>query len=95
MPAQDGISHVHADNRLSLGATVRARRRRLGLRQSELADLADVSARFVYALETDKATVQLDKVLNVLTVLGLHLELRRGTAASVTTDDALRPHGSP
>jgi hypothetical protein len=39
--------------------------------------------------------VQLDKVLNVLTVLGLHLELRRGTAASVTTDDALRPHGSP
>jgi hypothetical protein len=37
-----------------------------------------VSERFVYALENDKPTVQLDKVLAVLNALGLHLELHRG-----------------
>ena len=62
----------------AFAVAVRARRRRLRLRQSELADLAGVSERFVYALEAGKQTVQLDKVLAVLAVLGLHLELHRG-----------------
>lgn len=61
-----------------LPAEVRARRLQLRLRQNELADLAGVSERFVYALENGKRTVQLDKVLAVLNALGLHLEIRRG-----------------
>ncbi|HSY14838.1 MAG TPA: type II toxin-antitoxin system Y4mF family antitoxin [Jatrophihabitantaceae bacterium] len=60
------------------GAAMRTRRRGLGLRQDELADLAGVSERFVYALENGKPSVQLDKVLSVLAALGLHLELHRG-----------------
>lgn len=56
------------------------RRRELGLRQDELADLAECSTRFVHALEAGKQTVQLDKLVDVLQVLGLHLELRRGAA---------------
>ena len=61
-----------------LATTVRTRRRQLRLDQAELADLAEVSERFVYALENGKRTVQLDKVLAVLSALGLHLELHRG-----------------
>jgi y4mF family transcriptional regulator len=63
----------------ALGQGVRARREALGLRQSELADLAGCSARFVHTLEAGKGTVRLDKVLDVLEVLGLSLELTSGT----------------
>lgn len=61
-----------------LAAEVRGRRAQLQLRQEEVADLAGVSERFVYALENGKQTVQLDKVLAVLNALGLHLEIHRG-----------------
>jgi y4mF family transcriptional regulator len=62
---------------------VRLRRRHLRLRQGELADLAGVSERFVYALESGKRSVQLDKVVAVLSALGLHLELHRGGALDI------------
>lgn len=68
----------------AFGSALRARRRSLRLRQDELADLAGVSERFVYALENGKETVQLDKVLAVLYVLGLHLEVHRGAAPGIT-----------
>jgi HTH-type transcriptional regulator/antitoxin HipB len=61
-------------------SALRLRRQHLGLRQAELADLAGVSERFVFALENGKKSVQLDKVLAVLAALGLHLELRRGSS---------------
>lgn len=67
-----------AQPRGRLADEVRARRVQLALRQEELADLAEVSERFVYALEHGKQTVQLDKVLAVLNALGLHLEIHRG-----------------
>lgn len=67
----------------TLAAAVRARRRRLGLRQGDLADLAGVSERFIHALEKGKQSVQLDKVVAVLTALGLHLELHRGGVAEI------------
>ena len=56
-----------------IGAVVRRRRRELGLNQQDLADLAQVSRKFVYSLEDGKPSVQLDKVEAVLGVLGLHL----------------------
>jgi HTH-type transcriptional regulator / antitoxin HipB len=62
---------------------VRLRRRQLGLRQDELADLAGVSERFLYALENGKRSVQLDKVVAVLSALGLHLELHLGADAEI------------
>jgi len=64
---------------LALGADVRRRRRSLGLKQEELADLAGTSARFVGALENGKPTVRVDKVIAVLDALGLELraDLRR------------------
>jgi HTH-type transcriptional regulator / antitoxin HipB len=66
-----------------LAASVRARRLHLHLRQEELADLAGVSERFVYAVENGKRTVQLDKVLALLNALGLHLEIRPGAGSEI------------
>jgi y4mF family transcriptional regulator len=74
----------------ALAAVVRARRRQLRLRQDELADLAGVSERFVYALEHGKKSVQLDKTVAVLAALGLHLELQRGGAWQIEADAVLR-----
>jgi y4mF family transcriptional regulator len=52
-----------------------ARRRELGLRQVDVAELAGVSERFVRLLESGKDSVRLDKVAPVLDVLGLRLTL--------------------
>ena len=69
-----------------LGIAVRARRRELGLRQRDLADLAACSERFVHMLEHGKPTVQLAKLLDVLEVLGLGLTLRPGSGDVATSE---------
>lgn len=62
----------------TLGEQIRARRRHLGLRQQDLADLSGTSQRFIRDLESGKASVQLDKATAVLEALGLelHTQLR-------------------
>lgn len=63
--------------RAGLAEAVRARRRQLGLRQEDLADLSGVSVRFLQALEGGKRTVQLDRVEAVRDILGLRLIVER------------------
>lgn len=63
------------DRAHDVAGAVAERRRALGLRQEDLADLADVSHRFVQALEAGKPTVRLDKVVAVLDALGLELSV--------------------
>jgi HTH-type transcriptional regulator/antitoxin HipB len=58
-----------------LSTSLEARRKSLGLSQIELANLAGVSARFMYDLESGKKSVSLDKFLAVANVLGYELEL--------------------
>ena len=82
--------HDRSDDFGSLAAAVRVRRVRLGLRQEELADLAGCSARFVHAVETGKPSVQLDKLLALLSTLGLHLEVVEGADADVALGAELR-----
>lgn len=72
--------HERAEQRGALAAAVFARRERLGLRQEELADLADCSVRFVHDVEAGKPTVQLDKLLEVLDALGLGLAVVEGVS---------------
>lgn len=62
----------------ALAHTVRERREDLGLRQVELAALAGCSERFVHTVENGKPSLRLDKVLDVLEVLGLDLEVTAG-----------------
>ena len=61
------------DRASELGVLVAGRRKALGLRQEDLAELSGVSHRFVQALEAGKETVRLDKVMSVLDTLGWHL----------------------
>ncbi len=58
-----------------VAALVRARREGLGLTQAELAELAGCSTRFVHTVEAAKPSVRFDKLLDVLDVLGLHLDV--------------------
>lgn len=58
-----------------IGATARARRVELGLRQRELAELAGVSERLIREIERGKPGLRLDTLLRVLNVLGFQLSL--------------------
>lgn len=81
----------HDEARMAgLSAAVRARREELGLRQSELADLAGCSQRFVHTVEHGKTSLRLDKVLDVLEVLGLGLEVVPGRGEITSGSDGGR-----
>jgi HTH-type transcriptional regulator / antitoxin HipB len=64
------------DDSQALGRLIRERRTALELTQTELADVARTTLRFVSELERGKSTAQLDGVLRVLAALGLQLEAR-------------------
>lgn len=52
-------------------------RKRLGLRQDELALAAGVSTRVIHQIETGKATSRLDSLVPVLDAVGLELEVSK------------------
>jgi HTH-type transcriptional regulator / antitoxin HipB len=65
---------IHDADRL--GALIRARRRELGLTQTEVADVANTNLRLVSELERGKPTARLENVMRVLEALGIELEAR-------------------
>lgn len=60
-----------------LGDIVRSVRKVQGLTQLDVAGLAGLSNRFVIDLERGKPTLQLQKVLDVLHLLGLEVAIRK------------------
>jgi HTH-type transcriptional regulator / antitoxin HipB len=72
-----------AKTAVDIGTIVRLARLRQGLTQEAAAGLAGVGPRFLGELERGKESVELGKVLRVLTSLGLDLSVRsrehRGT----------------
>lgn len=58
-----------------LGTFIRHTRKAQGLRQDELAGVAQVGIRFIVELEAGKPTIQLGKAFKVLEVLGCKLAL--------------------
>ncbi len=58
-----------------LGSAIRDRRKSDGLTLAETAGLTNVGVRFLSELENGKPTVRLDKLLHVLSALGLQLHL--------------------
>jgi y4mF family transcriptional regulator len=60
-----------------LGDYIKDVRSSQGLTQSDISGLANTGNRFIIELENGKETVQLNKVLDVLNVLGLELTLAR------------------
>ena len=60
---------------MDFGVSVRERRKALHLSQLELAELAQVSERFVREVENNKPSLRLDKLQAVLAVLGYELAI--------------------
>ena len=63
----------------ALSAGVRARRKALGLSQLDLARLAGCGPVFVYAVETGKSSLRLDKLVDLLHVLGMEIAVQPGS----------------
>jgi len=58
-----------------LGRAIRSQRKADGLTLAEAAGLTNVGIRFLSELENGKPTVRLDKLLRVLSALGIQLHL--------------------
>jgi y4mF family transcriptional regulator len=65
-----------------LGKAIRDQRKAGGLTLAETAGLTNVGIRFLSELENGKPTVRLDKVLRVLSALGLQLNVTEPTGSS-------------
>jgi HTH-type transcriptional regulator/antitoxin HipB len=59
-----------------LGHVIRGQRKRLALKQVDLAGLGNTGNRFIVELEQGKPTVQLQKALDVVDLLGLEVLVR-------------------
>lgn len=59
----------------SLGLLVRRERKAQNLKQAELAAVSGVGVRFIVDLEAGKSTLQLGKVLQVITTLGCEVQI--------------------
>ena len=60
-------------NAAELGAEIRRRRKELGYTQAFLAEYAGISASFLSDLENGKETVQINKLMRVVSLLGMDL----------------------
>lgn len=69
------MQRTHADETTKLGEAIRQRRKSLGLTQKKLADFAGCGVVYIYLLESGKPTIRIDKLLDVLKILGLGLKL--------------------
>jgi HTH-type transcriptional regulator / antitoxin HipB len=58
---------------VELGAIVRQQRKKLAMKQLDIAGLGNTGNRFIVDLESGKPTLQLQKVLDVMDLLGLEL----------------------
>jgi len=61
---------------VDLGAVVREQRKRLALKQLDIAGLGNTGNRFIVDLENGKPTLQLQKALDVMDLLGLEVVIR-------------------
>jgi HTH-type transcriptional regulator/antitoxin HipB len=78
-PATTGITgkiHLTVRSLHDLGALIAQTRKARTYSQQELADIAGVGRRFLSELEGGKATAEIGKVLQVLTALGIDVELK-------------------
>ena len=66
-----------------VGQIVREQRQALNLRQIDLAGIGNTGNRLIVDIEKGKPTVQLQKVLDVLELLGLELAVRPKTSRSM------------
>lgn len=93
MPPKTGklpVGNISGEDHLvrssaELGAIVREQRKRMALKQIDLAGLGNTGNRFIVELENGKPTVQLQKVLDLMDLLGLELVVRTKASQSTGT----------
>ena len=71
----------------ALGRMIRRQRRRCGLRQAEVASLANVGTRFVSELENGKPTVEIGRALRVAEIVGLAIRVKPKSWADYSAGD--------
>lgn len=77
-----------------VGRLAASRRRSQGMSQADVAGLGMTGARFVGELERGKGTLQFDKVLHILDLLGLDVVIvERGALALPSSNFVARPTG--
>ena len=62
-------------NSIEFGSAIKARRKKLGYKQKDIADFLGLSTSFISNLENGKKTAELEKALLVATSLGMDLNL--------------------
>lgn len=75
-------SEIPIRSSAALGAVIREQRKRLALKQLDLAGLGNTGNRFIVDLENGKPTVQLQKVLDLMDLLGLEVVVRSKASRS-------------
>lgn len=60
-----------------IGALVEAMRKQQGLTQQDVSGLSGLGGRFLVDLEKGKPTIQMQKVMDVMALLGLELVVRK------------------
>jgi HTH-type transcriptional regulator / antitoxin HipB len=68
-----------------LGVVIRDQRKRLALTQLDLAGLGNTGNRFIVDLENGKPTVQLQKALDIMDLLGLEVVVRTRASRSASS----------
>jgi len=80
MTLKETRAHYRTENsELSLAAIVKGNRKDLGLTQEQVAMLAGCKRQFVSEVERGKMTVRLDKLMDLLRVVGLKLTIELGS----------------
>lgn len=77
------------DGAKKLGQAIRRQRKSLGLTQKKLAEFAGCGVVYIYMLESGKPTIRMDKLLDVLTILGFGLNLNESKEV-LTIDERLK-----
>lgn len=72
------MKNIHALAAI-LGRAIATERKKRHLTQTQLAELAHCSINFISQIEAGKASAQIGKVLDVLTTLGLQLNIKKGS----------------
>lgn len=69
-----------------IGDLIKKRRESLRLTQQQLGDLSGCGVAYIYLLERGKPKIRLDKLLDVLSVLGLQLRLEAGKQGMIVDE---------
>lgn len=68
---------------VDLGQAVRQQRKQLAMNQLDIAGMGNTGNRFIVELERGKPTLQLQKVLDVMDLLGLEMVVRSKTTRAL------------